>query len=158
MDRSADDNLAIRTKRLINQAMEEAQELGCSFPENVKLEAIQSYDAELLAICRSEIIEATQLSFAFAARSCDNKEIAANRAQWEFGLLRVFELVFARLVTTLKNRNSSLRRGLAPHLQRVFAPKARSLLIEFFDYEAERVAKSTPSSAEATSIAEVSSG
>lgn len=158
MDRSADDNLTIRVNGLITDAMQEAQELGCTFPGSVKLEAIQSYCAEILQICRSEILEAQQLSFAFAASSADSKQIAENRAQWEYGLLRVFELLFARLVTTLKNRNATIRRGLAPHLQRIYAPKARCLLIEFFDYEAGRAVNSAPTSAEKSSIAEVSGG
>lgn len=158
VERSADDNLKIRIQGLMTDAMQEAQELGSVFPGNVKLEAIHSYHEEILGICRSEILEANQLTFAFAASSANAKEIADNREQWHFGLLRVFELLFARLVTTLKNRRSTMPRGLAPHLQRVYAPKARSILIEFFDYEAGRVAQSTPPPVAESTTAEVSGG
>lgn len=158
MERSADDNLTIRINALISDSLDEAQELGCVFPGGVKLEIIRSYVDEILSICRSEIDEAAQLTFAFAASSVSETEIKKNREQWEFGLLRCFELVFARMVTTLKNRRSQLKRGLAPHLQRIYAPKAQAVLIEFFDYEAGRVAKSTPPPDSETANTEVSNG
>lgn len=158
MDRSADDNLTIRCRALISEAMADAKELGCIFPGNVKLEAIQSFTSEILQICRTEILEAQQLTFAFAASSIDAKEIKKNRAVWEAGLLHVFELAFAKLVTQLKNRSCQIRRGLAPHFQRIYAPKARAILIEFFDYEADRAMRTSSAPTSKSSIAEVSGG